>query len=91
MKHALTVIALTLAACTTTQPPQLVQPTASAAVVDGYWECEKAANSGMLGLAEASQCSVIYEALLASFPGQNKFQQFYAWWQVNKSKGAAPR
>lgn len=84
MKHTLTIIALALSACTSTQQQQLVLPTASSTIINAYWQCDDAAKVSMLGFGEATQCSVIYEALLKSFPGPDKFQQFLAWWKANK-------
>jgi hypothetical protein len=48
-----------------------------------FWACELQASSGLLGSADAAQCSTAYEQLLRR-EFQGDFRKFLAWWQAQR-------
>ena len=67
------------------------KPTASHAVVAAsgpaaleraFWDCDHAASSRLMDVAEAAECSAVSEAVLRTFDGN--FPAMLAWWERNK-------
>jgi hypothetical protein len=55
-----------------------------------YWDCEFAAEQGMLDSSDAGACSEVYERLkMEKF--NNDFRRFLQWWKTNKGREYAAR
>jgi hypothetical protein len=55
-----------------------------------YWDCEFAAEQGILDSSDAGNCSEVYERLNAE-KFDNNFQRFLEWWKANKGREYAAR
>lgn len=76
--------AILLASCASTLEPI---PTVEPELAKAYLACDKLAGSTLVDPGSAALCSITYEKLLASMPGESqreKFTAFMTWWKANK-------
>jgi hypothetical protein len=55
-----------------------------------YWDCEFAAEQGVLDIGDAEVCSKVFEQLKAAKFGSD-FNRFLEWWRANKGREYAAR